>query len=139
MTLKIVARTAKSRIRDTSAKPLELAADDVARAFGARRLDVGQSSDPSFFRLAHVRDELARRLRSSGGRPGLSAVEQRRKIPVLESDWEGVQVIAERVAHARFKPSPAQVASILLHMALEHFSEGDVRQRLASIDEGERR
>jgi hypothetical protein len=67
-----------------------------------------------------LREEAHSRLRSTGGRPGLEGVE-RKKIPLTHEDWERVEQVAYNIAEPGFKPSPGQVASIMLHMMLENW------------------
>lgn len=83
-----------------------------AEIIGSRPREKG-----SALSYAAVRDEMFRRLRSSGGRPGLEGVE-RKKIPLAHADWERIERIANEMAEPDFHPSPGQVASILLGMTL---------------------
>lgn len=64
-----------------------------------------------------LRKEVAKALRSTGGRPGLDGT-VRRKIPVTEKAWKVVSEAAEQMSDASFHPSPAQVASVMLELAV---------------------
>jgi hypothetical protein len=64
-----------------------------------------------------VRQELIEKRRSTGGRPGFANAE-RRKIPVAESVWRAVSDAAAEMAEPGFRPSPAQVASAILSVAV---------------------
>jgi hypothetical protein len=63
-------------------------------------------------------------LRSTGGRRSLEGASKRQKIPLLEGDWERLQEIAEASQSEGIHPTPAQVASILLHRALNEIKQG---------------
>lgn len=68
--------------------------------------------------LAALREELFRRLQSSGGRPGLSGASRRAKIPLSDEQWLELEKLAAAVAAAGFAPSAGQVASVLLALSL---------------------
>lgn len=91
----------------------ELGAEPVSTA------PIGSGSPLTF---AAVREEVLRRLRSTGGRPGLEGVE-RKKIPLTHRDWEIVEQVADHIAEPGFRPSPGQVASVLLSMTLSKMNE----------------
>lgn len=80
------------------------------------------SATRSRLTFAAVRQEAFRRLKSTGGRPGLEGAE-RKKIPFTQRDWEIVERVADHIAEPGFRPSPGQVASILLSMALDRMNE----------------
>jgi len=94
---------------------------DVGDRLGAEA--VGAASAPrSRFTFAAVRQEAFQRLKSTGGRPGLEGAE-RKKIPLTHRDWEIVERVADHIAEPGFRPSPGQVASILLSMTLDRMNE----------------
>jgi hypothetical protein len=118
-----------SRIKSTS-KPLPgvktkskgqrtIAKAKVGKSIGAKRVEAVKDevagSPPSLF---GVRQELYQRLRSTGGRRSLEGAVRRQKIPLLEGDWERLEKVATLSASEGIQPTPAQVASILLHKAL---------------------
>jgi hypothetical protein len=70
-----------------------------------------------------LREELFRRLRSSGGRPGLDGAEIRPKVPMRREQWRILGGIAKSVETETFHPTPTQVASILLDVAIERFTQ----------------
>lgn len=114
--------TSKSlpKIVSTSKTYRTIKPEEVAKALGAEKIpdssiELG-GSPPALFGL---RQELYRRLRSTGGRRSLEGAGKRRKIPLFEGDWERLQAVAEANSGQGFHPTPAQVASILLHQALE--------------------
>lgn len=71
---------------------------------------------------AALREEVFHRLRSTGGRPGLEGTD-RKKIPLTARDWEMVERVANDISEPGFRPSPMQVASIVLSVALRQMDE----------------
>jgi hypothetical protein len=121
--IKIIGKT-QSLIRDTGqAQPL---VDPllVAETLGADKIgnvpDTG--SPPSF---AALRYELSQRLLSTGGRPALKDTSRRQKIPLGDDDWTRLCELAQRVADMDARPSPAQVASAPLHLALTNLDAAE--------------
>ena len=74
-----------------------------------------------------IRQGLAGRLRSTGGRPGFADAE-RRKIPVIEPVWRIVAQAAEAMARPGFHPSAAQVASAILAIAVRTMAPETMRE-----------
>jgi hypothetical protein len=68
-----------------------------------------------------LRRELFRRLRSTGGRPGLEGADMKPKIPMRRSSWKKLEQIAKQVETSDFHPTQAQLASIILDAAIEGF------------------
>ena len=72
--------------------------------------------------------ELSRMLTSTGGRPSLAGMQDKVKIPRFAEDWVRIEALAETVAEGmQFRPTAAQVATVLLHEALERFSDEEAR------------
>lgn len=71
---------------------------------------------------AALREEAFRRLRSTGGRPGLEGTD-RKKIPLTAGDWEKIERVANDISEPGFRPSPMQVASVVLSVALRQMDE----------------
>jgi hypothetical protein len=105
------------KIRTAGRKLARVAATDVAAAIGAESLRVGDSSVQGPLALFGLRQALAARLKSSGGRPSLG-VSRRQKIPLDDADWELLCRLAETLADDESRPTPGQVASELLHQRL---------------------
>lgn len=118
-----------SRIRDTS-KTLPLIVD---KSKAMPRVDPAQvtaalGAEPTPFArletavapltIAAIREELYRRLQSTGGRPALEGADRRAKIPLGAEQWELLERIAAEVATEGYTPSAGQVASVVLSMAL---------------------
>jgi len=72
-----------------------------------------------------LRAEVTSRLSSSGGRPSLDGTTRRQKIPLSDTDWALLEQLAENLADQEYRPSPSQVASILLHRALKSLSQAE--------------
>jgi hypothetical protein len=121
--LKLTGRTARSRLKNVSRKPRAIATQDVVAAFDTRA--------PAM--LLAVRDALMDRLRSTGGRPALSGDGLRQRVHVSAQDWQRIADIADHVEVGRHKPSPAQVASVLIHLALKRISSKEI-DRLMQVE-----
>jgi hypothetical protein len=99
----------------------------VAEAIGAddaMQLPGGADTPLGFFA---VRQKLIHGLRSTGGRPGFENVE-RRKIPVTGPVWRIVAQAAEAMAEPGFHPTPSQVASALLSLAVRSMAPNLVHE-----------
>jgi hypothetical protein len=94
----------------------------VADALGAELTDAKASRQQGPVALFGLRQALAERLRSTGGRPSLG-VSRRQKIPLDEADWELLCRIAELLSDEGVNPTPGQVASELLRQRLHQVSE----------------
>ena len=107
----------RPRIKVIGPRGKRVSPDQVAQALGAEKVPgvvVAQSPDT----LAAVRQELLRRLSSSGGRPSLEGTSRRPKIPLDDEDWKRLRQIAEALRDDEVRPTAGQVASVLLHRAL---------------------
>ena len=106
------------RIHDTSRTLPRVDPQMVARALGADAvLDVLDGGSP--FSLAAVRQELARRLKSSGGRPALEGSVRRQKIPLSDNEWDRLERLSSVFADSGVRATAGQVARILLSLILE--------------------
>lgn len=105
------------RIKVTSPRGQRVSSEQVAAALGADRVP-GRVKAQSPDTLAVVRQELIRRLSSSGGRPSLEGTSRRQKIPLDDEDWERLRQIAEALRDDEVRPTAGQVASVLLHRTL---------------------
>ena len=123
---KLGAQTARGRLKNVSHKPAPIPSHDVIAALGGRPLTLEAGDTRAPVMLLAVRDALMERLRSTGGRPALSGDGSRQRVQVSESDWRRIADIADQVEVGRHKPSPAQVASVLIHLALERVSPGEI-------------
>jgi hypothetical protein len=115
----------------------------VADALGAELTDAKASRRQGPVALFALRQALAERLRSTGGRPSLG-VSRRQKIPLDEADWELLCRIAELLSDEGMNPTPGQVASELLRQRLQQVgaevetTDRDELRRELGLDEKRR-
>ncbi len=126
MTRKVRSTSKPARkIVSTSEPQRRIDPAQVAKALGAKDAHEPQGTEltgspPSLFGL---RQELYRRLRSTGGRRSLEGAGRRHKIPLIEGDWERLGELARASESETVHPSPAQVASLLLHRAIKELEQ----------------
>lgn len=94
-----------------------LSMSQIGRVGRLRRLPGGQHAVDTPRGFVAVRQELLERHRSTGDRPEFAEAE-RRKIPVAEAVWRPVPDAGAGMAELGFRPSPAQVASAILSVAV---------------------
>ena len=107
-------------VKSSSKKAREIDRTTVAEAIGAedaQEIESGLGGSP--WALCGLRQELRKRLHSTGGRRSLKGTSRRQKIPLSEEDWKRLQEVAEAAQSEDVRPTPAQVASVLLHQALQ--------------------
>lgn len=126
-----------ARIANISARAKALDGVAVSKALGGKPTGYLLGKDTSPITLYQIREELSRLLSSAGGRPSLMGMQDKVKIPRFSEDWVKIEALANSAAESMtFRPSPAHVAAVLLHEALERFSDEDVRrvvtQRMAA-------
>lgn len=80
--------------------------------------------------LFAVRESMTKLIRSSGGRPSIEGAESQVKIPRIEQDWTVINALASATADLPHKPSPTQVAAILLHLAISRIPKQDIEEAL---------
>lgn len=83
--------------------------------------------------LFALREELMRRLYSSGGRPALAGTSRRAKVPLRDEDWERLEELAAAVASPGFAPSAGQVASVLLTLSLHSVADRMASERSSTL------
>jgi hypothetical protein len=123
--IKFISGKSKSTLRDISKKSPQVDPAQVKKAFQANA--VGSSNGLDLFAL---RESMSRLLRSSGGRPSLEGAESQVKIPKIEMDWTMINALALATADLPHKPSPTQVAAIVLHLALSRIPKKDIEDAL---------
>lgn len=129
-----IVNTAKraTRIVNTSAGAKKLDRTVIAKALGASATGYKLGRDTSPITLYQIREELSRLLSSAGGRPSLDGMQDKVKIPRFSDDWIKIEALANTAAVGMtFRPSPAHVAAVLLHEALERFSAEELEQVVA--------
>lgn len=107
-------------IKDKSPTKRPVNPKTIAKALGAEdtRVEIDTRRGP--ISLFTLRQFLADRLRSTGGRPKLAGTTQKRnKISFFKEDWEKLEVLAKYYReHAGIKVSSGQIASTLMHAQL---------------------
>lgn len=105
-------------IRDTSSSLPPIGAEQVRKALGAEETAEGLAKMLAPVTLFAVREELVKRLQSSGGRPALAGTTRRAKIPLSDEQWMQLEELAAVMTESGFAPSAGQVASVLLSLSL---------------------
>ena len=129
-------------VRDTSTPLPRLDAKDIQRALGGDATGQRLEELLAPITLLAVREELSRRLQSTGGRPALSGVTRRVKVPLRDEEWRRLQQIACAMSHEGRTPSAGQVASTILTTILTsravHFlsDDGGIYLRIELSDDG---
>jgi hypothetical protein len=92
----------------------------VASALGANRV-VPLSGLPSAgpIDLLQLRADVARRLRSTGGRPTDPAWNVQRLVPFRGQDWKRLEELASRLSTDERSLSAGQLAALLIERAIE--------------------
>ena len=103
----------------------------------ATALDAKPISNKSsrFLDVLEVRQALQSMVRSSGGRPGITSAVERVKIPRIEEDWAKLEELASKLrepGQTESKLSLAQVAAVVLHLALERLPVQVIQEALKS-------
>lgn len=143
MTKKIlVGKPTVGRIIDTTPSTVRrLDPAEVTNALGAEPTSVKVPANLGPVTLYAVRQELFARLQSTGGRPGLEGNNLRPKIPLSDQDWRKLEELAASIAAStNLSPSPGQVGSVLLSLALrsvtaEAKENGGPEGKAALLDE----
>ncbi len=132
-------RTASRRagsVKVTSPRGRKVSVEQVATALGASPVS-GRVRAQSPGALLAVRQEILSRLSSSGGRPALAGTTRRQKIPLDDEDWDHLRQIAEALRDDDVRPTAGQVASVLLHKALDGLDIAEAAEWLrGGADEG---
>jgi hypothetical protein len=105
-------------IRDTGPILARVEPAQVQKALGAEPATEALADALAPVTLFTIREELVRRLQSSGGRPGLSGVSRRAKIPLSDEEWLELEELATAISSPGFAPTAGQVASVLLTLSL---------------------
>jgi hypothetical protein len=91
---------------------------EIAEGLGAEGIAVAPPGGSPMSAYA-LRQELFRRLRSTGGRPGLYGTDIKPKIPMQRSQWKKLERLADQVKRNDSHPTPAQLASVLLDAGID--------------------
>ncbi len=120
--IKVTDKKART-IRSTSQQVSSIDPKQIEHGLGAEKTDSTVALKGSPYALTALRQELAERLCSTGGRRSLEGTVRRQKIPMTEEDWERLKQRAELQKKDKTRPTPGQIAGVLLHQALEEFEE----------------
>lgn len=122
--------TSKSlpRVRDTGRHGDRIEPDVIAEALGAEATTAELSIRTSPPSLLAVRQELAQRLISKGGRKSLKGATRRQKIPLQDEDWERLQELAKHIEDPDVHPTAGQLASVLLNQVLRNINVSDFKR-----------
>ena len=104
-------------IRDTGPALPRIEHEDIAAALEGVPSGAELSEPLAPITLYAVREELAARLHSSGGRPGLAGTRRRARIPLGEEEQRQLEELAAAISSPGFNPTAGQVASILLRLS----------------------
>lgn len=113
-----VASKATKVIRVAGRKSPRVSPNAVAKALGGEVVGKSRQQPLTPIGILALREQVTRLLVSSGGRPALEGSVGRQKIPLHEGDWQKLKKMAAAVATGGVKPTPGQMASLLLHRAI---------------------
>jgi hypothetical protein len=97
-----------------------ITSEEIETGLGAERAGAVPSGGSPISAYA-VRQELSRRLRSTGGRRALAEADVRPKVPMRQSQWKKLAELARRVESDSFHPTAAQLASVILDAGIDQF------------------
>lgn len=117
-----------TRIVDTGPTLRKLDPAEVAKALGAKPAGVSVGGPKGPLTLFAVRQELYRRLQSTGGRPGLTDADKVSKVPMSDEQWKRVEELATAITGPGFSPSAGQVANVLVAWALNTLGPDAVKE-----------
>ncbi|MDQ2733298.1 MAG: hypothetical protein M3Y56_16740 [Armatimonadota bacterium] len=111
--------TALEVVRDTGASLPFIEPGEVEVALGGESSIQLHEDTLAPITLFAVREELMKRLHSSGGRPALTGTDRRAKIPLGDKEWLTLEELAAAISSPSFAPSAGQVASVLLSLCVQ--------------------
>lgn len=101
-----------------------LTQEDIEKGLGAELVGTLPTGDNPMVAFA-LRDELLRRLRSTGGRPALDGTDVRHRVPMRSSKWYRLEQIAKEFETETFHPTATQVAALFLEFAIDGYDRKD--------------
>jgi hypothetical protein len=109
----------RARIRDLGSTLPRTDSATVAEVLGAEDAGISLETKRGPVSLFLLRAELASRLQTTGGRPALEGTTRRVKIPLTDSQWQGLEELAASLSsEIGFAPSAGQVASVLISLSI---------------------
>jgi hypothetical protein len=119
----IIRDTPKPRLEVTEPRTRRrITPGEIEKGLGAEGVAVAPSGGSQMSAYA-LRQELFRRLRSTGGRPGLDGTDMKPKIPMQRSQWKKLERLADQVMRNDSHPTPAQLASVLLDAGIDQLDD----------------
>jgi hypothetical protein len=111
-----------TRIKNTGKTQRRVMPGKIAKALGAEEIDLHLNPKRGTISLFMLRQLIVNKLRSNGGRPSLiGAQKNRTKIPLIEEDWSKLKEMSKYFkVKEGMNVSPSQLASILIHKALDN-------------------
>jgi len=122
--IKVIGSTQKPiKVIGSTQKPVNH--DEVAKALGAEKVGIQIDTSQGPISLFSLRQFLANRLHSTGGRPKLKGTrKERKKIPIFSEDWEKLEKIAKYYKEKEgINVSPGQIASALIHIEVSKIAD----------------
>jgi hypothetical protein len=111
---------------------------EVAKALGAKPVGARTEGALGPITLFAVRQELFRRLQSTGGRPGLPDTDNVTKVPTNEKQRKRLEELAAAISEEGFSPSAGQVANVLLTWALAQLGPDAIKKLAAEMKASEK-
>lgn len=105
-------------VRDSGPTMAKVDPGSVAKALGAEAVVEIPGGASHSLSMRVLGPELARRMRSTGGRPGLDGANEPMRIPVRNEDAERLHQVAEELGKEGVHVTPGQVGSVLIHRAV---------------------
>ena len=129
--LKVTGRSAGT-IRHIGPVFRSVSAEEVAKALGAQEVGSEESPRGAPISLYALRQQLASRLRSKGGRPSLDGATRIQKIPLKPEDWARLGKVSAHLSRLGVSVTAGQVASAIVHSQLERIDLPDHGETRAS-------
>ncbi len=123
------------KIVDTGSRQRRIDPQHVGEALGPEQAAFILPAEQGPFSLFAVREALVNAIQSPRGRPAIKGASRRQKIPLREDEWSQLCELAVSLRKAGVKTTAGQLASILLHMALQQLM---LYERLKAEHEGRR-
>src|ERR1051326_6722421 len=102
----VISDTPKRRLElDEPSARHRISPDEVESGLGGEFVGIVPAGGSPMSAYA-LRQDLFRRLRSTGGRPGLHGADIKPKIPMRRSRWKKLERLAKQVESETFHPTP---------------------------------
>lgn len=116
-------------VRDKSPAKRRISLKAIAKALGAEDTGIQVDTRRGSLSLFSLRQFLADRLRSRGGRPRLEGTRKKRnKISFFSEDWEKLEKLAKYYREKEgIKVSSGQIASALIHAEVSRIDTSKIK------------